>query len=396
MSRMLRLRIGDSAYVCPEERAHQSCDDRSSFVSKEVPTTLSRSPSLCLAPVLAFIAIGLLCGCQNRQGGSSDNPGQVGTACPQGTLSSYTVTDASQVASLRDCHTIGSFRVERVDGLTVLDLPSLRSVGPITIAANPALRTIRVPMLQTIEGELYIHENPVLSEVEFPVLSSVGDDVAVRDNAALAAVRFPALQEARNFVIYGPALRTVTAPAVRSTRRIDVRDASTIDFSALRTTGAIALADTRLTELDLPRLEEVQGADNFSGFMINDANVRSVNLPRLQTVNGGLRIFGAASLTSLAAPRLRSCRVSVSSTGLRSLDLPSLESSSHFYISRNPSLSELRLPSLRNVDRLVIRDNRRLVSPVRVHASLRAEPELTEICNNADGSRCRRPEWPTD
>ncbi len=158
--------------------------------------------------------------------------------------------------------------------------------GDLVIEATD-LRTVDLPYLREVGGEVRIWENDALTRLSLPSLELVGGDLSLYDDPLLPDLGgFVALREV------GGSLTLNRLPGL-----VDLRG-----LEALVSVGRLYLFhDVGLRTLDgLDGLEEVEGPAQ----VWEDHALREVRLPSLRRVGAKLDLFDARSLEALDLPVL--------------------------------------------------------------------------------------------
>ncbi len=199
-------------------------------------------------------------------------------------------------------------------------LPSLTSLGSLTLTNNAVFTELLVPQLSSVTGDIYIANNEMLTQVSLPALTGLGGSISMPDNAILATVSLPSL---------------------------------------VSVSGNISLLEHAiLTELSLPELTTVGGYLNVG----TNAQLAELSLPALTTVGGNLGVSRNNQLTELPLPELTTVGGDLdvnNNRQLTELSLPALTSvSDSLNVVNNDQLPQLSLPALNSVGgNLDVRDN---------------------------------------
>jgi hypothetical protein len=299
--------------------------------------------------------------------------------------------------------------LERVGGMlstttggTVVDLTSLRTVGG-ELAIHSHTEHLVMPALVSVGG-LDLFGAPDLVELRAPELRRVerrmrlgGNEVTTLDLSRLTVV-------GGDLSIYDTPVDTLSLPAlevVGGELMIQFQTSAALDLRRLKTVGALDLSYLDITALDLPALEEageISMLRNDELVSIAAPRLRKVgrfylsNMPRLVDIAGlagleevedtmtianctalvdftafanletvGAFAFGGNdALVSLGLPALRTVHdyleIGLSPVGnpaLARIDLPALELANAMIIQGNHALTQLQMPRLGEITRVL-------------------------------------------
>lgn len=101
--------------------------------------------------------------------------------------------------------------------LTALDLPQLVEVDGSVELALDAARSVELPRLKSVAGDLAIRSSPVLATSSLPRLSGIGGTLAV-SGTKLGTLDVPVLESIGSDLVVdnNPALRVVRLPELRT------------------------------------------------------------------------------------------------------------------------------------------------------------------------------------
>jgi hypothetical protein len=200
--------------------------------------------------------------------------------------------------------------LNRVGGLSALDLPALETISSVRVTASPALQAVRAPRLADA-GDLLFTE---LTDTQWGVL---------------LAPAIPTPPSTTHFDLHLPRLASVN--------------------------DLFIVHDRRFNLLDLPSLTDV----SFRLRARDAPNLGAVNAPVLASSDAWIELTGASALTSVSLPALhRLGRLALNGTALTALDLPALTWLGDALSAwANPSLGALRLTGLTHAGELYLDDN---------------------------------------
>jgi hypothetical protein len=224
--------------------------------------------------------------------------------------------------------------------MTRYDLPALRTVRWIAIESMPALATLGIPAVTSMEGAGIRIEGTGLTGLEWNGSSSLAD-VVIGSNTALNHVKFP---------------------NVRGARDLQVSALSVIDFRSITTAGSVQVG-------------------GLAHQLWLSALVTAENL-RITTTAAGVFL-----------DKLQSVRRSfILTTHSGHLALPELVSSENFHVQFNPYATFLSAPKLRTVtNSFFIAYNQSLPScyALAILAQLTTVPPSVTTSNNNGVTPCR-------
>lgn len=174
---------------------------------------------------------------------------------------------------------VDSFEL-RDTGLEVLELPRLRLAShQITIGPNPALRAVRLPVLE-LAGSLYVHDTEMLNELTAPTLRFV-ESLFLAENPQLTSLDLGSLARPGQVLL-------VSVPIP--------------DLSGLR--GVVSV-DGTLALVDLDEVQDLRGLETlYSAGTMNIRDNQALRsfegAERLTQLAGSLHIIANPSLESIA------------------------------------------------------------------------------------------------
>lgn len=178
---------------------------------------------------------------------------------------------------------MGGFCLHRVGGLEEIDMPSLERMEEGCFFYAQHLRTIDMPALQGM-GEGGFHSSYGLTQVDIPVLEFMGDR-CFRNADRVAAIHTPALKEMGDSCFENagaltqvdmPVLKLIKAACFSSTPNL-----KKVSMPALKETGIRCFQYAgRLETVFMPSLEKM-GDDSFR----NVENLTHVEMPALQSLS---------------------------------------------------------------------------------------------------------------
>ncbi|MBC7544050.1 MAG: hypothetical protein H7338_15100, partial [Candidatus Sericytochromatia bacterium] len=111
-----------------------------------------------------------------------------GGAKPTTFAGNYTITDAASLANCRGYTTIAGSLTVAAPGLASVSLPNLKTISSnLTVDNQASLTQLSLPSLQSV-GTLSLQGNPQLSTFGLFSLVTVGGNVTINNNAALTSV----------------------------------------------------------------------------------------------------------------------------------------------------------------------------------------------------------------
>ena len=234
---------------------------------------------------------------------------------------------------LRDLHGLGGLR--HIGGLD----PIVNYNG-ITVRYNESLASISFPLIQRINGAVYISGNPLIAEVDFPALESIDGSLRLGQTRLIDLSGFSKLASASALLLERqPQLTSLAA------------------LSKLESVTKISLSNVPLL-VNLEGLERLRVLDSFSA--TSDSSLSDISgLSGLNTV-GNLAFQGNESLRNLAGlSGITSVTGKLTLNGnpvLEALDgLSSLEAAYTVEVIGNDALLNLRgLEHLRSIGRVLL------------------------------------------
>ena len=285
---------------------------------------VNSNPALTLlsAPRIGSIGMGLSI-CANAP--SMQVPRSVqyaarGQACFIGNSCSSPITCASATRSFANAD------LDSLQYIAVL-------VGNIAYSSSP-ITSFTLPYLQLLDGSMTLAGNPDLAVISLPMLTYIGGNVAVllysgvsvpSDTATITLISFPALQRVVGELVINPvnccngaatyyatALTWMDFSALTSAASVFLLGqggtAPTLLLPSLAVlSGYVALDRNTLTQLHVPSLAYVGGATSFLGQVLNvdySQHITMLVFSALTTVGGRVSVDGNPQLATIAFPLL--------------------------------------------------------------------------------------------
>lgn len=237
------------------------------------------------------------------------------------------ITDAEAAAQIEEEAGVNTENViiEGTTLLTTIDLSKVKSLLTLRIRGNQALASVNLSQLKRVYKELDVSNNPLITALNFSAFE--------KSNAGLFYINF---NEALNSLQF-PVLTSALSANIENNINL-----STLNFNALtkNSNGGIRIQNNNLSTLAFPSLIE-------TSLIISDAHLASIDLPILTT--GYIELTGP--LTTLNAPNLTNCGISITNSQLTSLNFQNLVSPGFGSIDliNNTALTEVAFPALTNV-----------------------------------------------
>ncbi|MCC6625456.1 MAG: hypothetical protein IT385_29725, partial [Deltaproteobacteria bacterium] len=243
--------------------------------------------------------------------------------------------------------------------MTDILVPELTTVGGDLDIADCNVDGLHFLTLVNVGGALDVQSNDGLGVIELPELASVGS-IRVADNLELNFVRLYTLEGDAGVVIdvaRNPALRELTTPALASVEALRVSDnptMSTCDLRALADqitspNATIIIARNKQDCADYTLLPPAcpNGPETVASLTIDAANPAPANLGCIQTITGAFVVSGS-DLTGLELPLLASVGslTVLANEALTALALPSLTNAGTIEIAGNDLLATVDLGAL--------------------------------------------------
>lgn len=255
-------------------------------------------------------------------------------------------------------------------GLGNAALPSLRTVGGLSVRDAPALLRLDVPALVRVAGELSVVGAPRLRELEALRLTQVGDVLRIGratapragegdgQNLVLERIAFPSLASVDGLVVEAcPNLRTLDAPALFDVTHdlsleLDSRDLR-IRLPGVRVVGrdATLALGQHVVDVTLP-LSRV-------GRNLVVGEGTSWALAELTRVDGVVRAVGLRNTDLYLFALEKAGSLALHDPGVGAVKLPALREIGTLSLSKSGAFS-LELPALTRLDSLTVRDEARL------------------------------------
>lgn len=242
-------------------------------------------------------------------------------------------------------------------GITVpllksIELPKLQTAEGVVLADLPHLATIDLSQLATLTGDMGLARLPRVAQLSLPLLTSVSA-LSVNEMAALGTLSAPMLTGGAKTEIHmekDPKVTAVDLPAVASLYvlyLVELAGLANISLPAATSIGVLTIGEApALTTASFAKLAAVNGVK-----LINVGKLPLVDVPQLASLSA-LEIRGTPSLIELGS--LSTAPVSLEhlvleSTGLTTVSFPKLAAVGPLFLSKNPALTTLSLPELRQV-----------------------------------------------
>jgi len=231
------------------------------------------------------------------------------------------------------------------------ELSCLRQVaGTLRIDAIDLLRSVVLPDLTWVGGDLSIQLDTNLQQINLPLLEEVGGGLAVQFNPLLAAVALPRLAFAGGFVSFYDNFRL---------NEVDLPELTEVGVEAAPNRILYVRLNERLDRISLPKLTWVAGVLKVS----SNRGLTSLEVPALEATGRGVYVSYNEDLEAITLP-IRSVGgfLYFDHTRATSIHLPNLEAvADNFEVLSNPELTDLQAPLLSSVGAgLVITDNPQL------------------------------------
>ncbi len=225
------------------------------------------------------------------------------------------------------------------DGLRTVELPNLQKVrGNVVIDPHTQEVEAVLPALVEIGGSLISGGGRHGLTINAPVLSSVGENL-IASSSSLRTLSFPALKRVDGMltVAMNSQLTTLSLPALEEVGQL-------VSLTQNSQLGSVSLSDLR----------EIRG-----DLIVMSSPITELSMGRLVTIGGAVTLHEMESLEVLGLGRLRSIGMSAPReaginlhglTGLRELRLSSLrEVKGHVMVSATVRLREIDLRGLEEV-----------------------------------------------
>lgn len=195
----------------------------------------------------------------------------------------------------------GNVSITYLRKLTELNIPALTSAGMITVNYLDSATAFAAPKLETVGGALSLSSCAAIASIDFSALKTVNGNISP-NLTALAEVNFPALETVAGTLSFSTSA-TLT----------------TLRFPALKSADALTLPNAaNLTTLHFPALKYIKG--ELSVQLQGIASLAAFSA--LDSIGGRLYLYNTAQLTSLA-------------------ELTSLQSAGTYYFYGVTALTEL-------------------------------------------------------
>jgi hypothetical protein len=247
--------------------------------------------------------------------------------------------------------TVATISMSNCAALDEINFPELETVETLTLPPSTVLASVRFPRLTSVTANLTVANVAAQANLQFPLLKTVGNTFRIQSATLTSLDAFAAVETVGVLNLDGAAaltslnglsslnsVKTLTATGLTSLTEIDLRrikpdrlelsgttaagltltgdelfpgalyiaspPSGTANLSmtvqGIKTVGALQVAASYYTAIDLPWLEHVTELIYFS----SGAAIQTINLPNLEST-GGLQIANCAALTALNLPRLK-------------------------------------------------------------------------------------------
>lgn len=235
---------------------------------------------------------------------------------------------------------IGGDVTVRSPAITTLELPALRTVGSIALT-DLAVSELELPALTTVLGELALARLNGLALLDLSALRSIGQDLTLQDLPALGAIDLPVLGEAVHLFIFRVQAHALRLPSLSLVEgELLISDSPVLRGLALPVLTAVggALMVARcpnFESLDAPVLDSIgePGIPGQFALLLDQVDLPVLSLPRLRSAPGGVQI---------------------TASWLQALDLPALTTTSRLQLQDDGQLATVALPALRAIDAAVL------------------------------------------
>lgn len=253
----------------------------------------------------------------------------------------------------------GEIAITQASKLTAIELGALTRSGPIQIQLASRLATLSAPVLASVRQPRTLAAGirlqlVALETVELPALRSVEGGVRFESNAALRTVRLPVLESTAQLFVSSCNLDSLSAPRLVSGGIVQLIGAQVhaLDLAGLSTAQSIDFLDSTVDDLaglrslrdvNLLALNNVGGVKNLTDLeslrtvrslgLHNNTELTSLDgLDQLTDLPGRLDVVGNAALDSIA--------------GLRNVR----HVGDDVVLSGSPALAGIALSSLQRID----------------------------------------------
>jgi hypothetical protein len=260
------------------------------------------------------------------------------------------------------------------DRLTAVELPALASLGALRFDFG-SVRTLVLPALRTVGGDLDVRDAPLLDALELPALEVVSGTVTLTRNRSLAVIGLDRLTSARALSLTAnpgqPALRASRLTELFGPCTLSELDVRALELTGLTRTKTLYLARSRaptalhldaLTRTDLVVIDDVAGLEllslpslraSYDLAVTRNAALTTLRVPVLAEATGRLSFRDNPRLTALELSSLAGTAITLDvrgHAGLRTISAPRLTRLGSLLVDTNTTLEQLWLPDLSRVD----------------------------------------------
>lgn len=220
----------------------------------------------------------------------------------------------------------GADSIKNIDALTYLKKVDYR------VIINPTYKGRDLSGLRNVTevGELRINDNKFVQDLTLKSLQIVYEDLFIKTDT-LREIHFPELVRINGNV------------------RIEASRITGLDLPRLETVSGFSLKGDRLSMLRARKLENITGDLTFESLL----SLARVDLPKLQQVTGNVTMKGLNTLGTLSLPVLKTVEGNFTlenSPAIVEFFIPSLERTRSFKISNNVKLSRMMVPKIEEAD----------------------------------------------
>ncbi|KAF9136293.1 hypothetical protein BGW39_000009 [Mortierella sp. 14UC] len=223
----------------------------------------------------------------------------------------------ADIVALAACSSFcGSLTVSGISSLTAVALPDLQSLtGTIKIASNPHLATLAFNSLQSSIGSITLYNNTLLSVVNIPSLKTV-NTLEIVTAPRLRQLSLANVQNINSFkkatdigISNNKFLKTIEIPGLNSISSRLIVAANKLlegkgDGASLRLSNLTSVSNCtlrHLTDLQLLSLSVVSSSLSF-----DETNLKLITTPQLKTVGQTLSIASNNHLSNISFSELTS------------------------------------------------------------------------------------------
>lgn len=253
------------------------------------------------------------------------------------------------LAGLRNVREAGGLSIRTTRGLKVAELRSLEQIRGGIELMGESLEEVRLPLLKQVDGTISISSNsfrsllienltelgsltvqqsPTISTVNLPALKKIAGGLTISDAGKLVYLKVRRLEQVEGAISLSSAdlLQNVSFPALSScgSLSLSLGKITDLDLPALEEAGRVELDRVpSLVRLSVPKLTRVTG-----DFTIKQAGIRSLSDIPLTEVGGKLTISGVSFLSHLG--------VSLEAlTHVQSIDIDTYQGAESFDLSKS-------------------------------------------------------------